>query len=209
MNFRHVRIKGRFLHDQEVFIVDRDKRLGIEEMEYKWYHGLESLLEQPGSDSILFRREHGCWVVTPFLLSDGKTKILVNRGWVPNERKQPSTRPAGQVEGEIELTGYVRTLNEKHSILRRLRNDWRSVASDYLYRDILNMAKDLKTSPIWLDLDRPSSLRCGEHAPLGGQTSLEYFNDTELRFLIYITLSMLTYGLWYAQFIGPIRHRAY
>jgi hypothetical protein len=40
--------------------------------------------------------------------------ILVNRGWVPGNRKNPNTRRAGQVEGEVELVGIVR-LTEKRA----------------------------------------------------------------------------------------------
>lgn len=39
--------------------------------------------------------------------------ILVNRGWVPIEKMDPSTRPESQIEGEIELEGIVRTHEDK------------------------------------------------------------------------------------------------
>jgi surfeit locus 1 family protein len=40
--------------------------------------------------------------------------ILVNRGWVPANHKNPNTRKAGQVEGEVEIIGIVR-LSEKRA----------------------------------------------------------------------------------------------
>jgi hypothetical protein len=42
------------------------------------------------------------------------TTILVNRGWVPASHKNPNTRKAGQVEGEVEIIGAVR-LDEKRA----------------------------------------------------------------------------------------------
>lgn len=39
--------------------------------------------------------------------------ILVNRGWVPPELKDPRTRPEGQIEDEIELEGILRLKEDK------------------------------------------------------------------------------------------------
>ncbi|MCK0196438.1 SURF1 family protein [Ancylobacter sp. 6x-1] len=49
----------------------------------------------------------GYWVVTPLVMSDG-TAILVNRGFVPLERKAASSRPQGDVEGPVAVTGLLR-----------------------------------------------------------------------------------------------------
>lgn len=35
--------------------------------------------------------------------------ILVDRGWVPSDLKNPATRLSGQIEGEVTITGYIRT----------------------------------------------------------------------------------------------------
>jgi surfeit locus 1 family protein len=48
----------------------------------------------------------GFHVLTP--LAVGDAHVLVNRGWVPPERKAPQTREAGQSEGLVEVTGYLR-----------------------------------------------------------------------------------------------------
>jgi len=40
--------------------------------------------------------------------------ILVQRGWVPSDKKTPDRRPTGQIEGEVTLTGIVR-LNEQRA----------------------------------------------------------------------------------------------
>lgn len=46
-------------------------------------------------------------VYTPLELSPQRI-VWVNRGWVPDARKAPETRPEGQVPGEVEVRGLVR-----------------------------------------------------------------------------------------------------
>ena len=62
--FRRVQLHGRFDHDREFYLAARSQNGNV-----------------------------GYWVVTPFLLADGGGAVLVNRGWVPNEKKLPETRP--------------------------------------------------------------------------------------------------------------------
>ena len=78
MEYRRVRLRGRFLHDREIYLSGRSPkgRLG--------YH-----------------------VITPLMLTGGGA-VLVNRGWVPIKRRDPASRSAGQVAGEVSLTGHLR-----------------------------------------------------------------------------------------------------
>lgn len=46
-------------------------------------------------------------VYTPLMLEDGRF-ILVNRGFVPYEKKDPATRMEGQVDGPVSVTGLAR-----------------------------------------------------------------------------------------------------
>lgn len=39
--------------------------------------------------------------------------ILVNRGWVPLDMKDPRARSEGQIEGEVELEGILRLKEDK------------------------------------------------------------------------------------------------
>ncbi len=54
-----------------------------------------------------FKGASGYAVYTPLLLNDGRA-ILVNRGFVPYEKQNPSTRAEGQVTGEVTITGLAR-----------------------------------------------------------------------------------------------------
>ena len=49
----------------------------------------------------------GYFVFTPLELDDGRF-VLVNRGFVPFDRKDPATRAEGQVEGVRDVTGLAR-----------------------------------------------------------------------------------------------------
>mgnify|MGYP001296004918 CR=1 FL=1 len=51
--------------------------------------------------------QSGYYVYTPLELDPGRY-VLVNRGFVPFERKDPATRPEGQVEGQVTVTGLAR-----------------------------------------------------------------------------------------------------
>lgn len=77
-DYRHVRAAGHFLNDREIHLASRVR------------------------DGIV-----GVDVVTPLKRTDGAT-VLVNRGWVPQERADPATRAAGQLTGTVTVTGVAR-----------------------------------------------------------------------------------------------------
>ncbi|ESQ78975.1 SURF1 family protein [Asticcacaulis sp. YBE204] len=54
----------------------------------------------------------GYWVMTPFATDSGAT-IIVNRGYVPTDKKAAASRPEGQVTGPVEITGLVRMSETK------------------------------------------------------------------------------------------------
>lgn len=87
--YRNVTVKGVFEHDREVHLLNR------------------SLNGNPGLH-----------VVTPLRRTDisPRETILIDRGWVPFDRKDPATRPQGQLQGEVEITGLVRFAKEPGSI---------------------------------------------------------------------------------------------
>jgi surfeit locus 1 family protein len=78
LEFQAVRVRGRLLHDSEFYLAAR-----------------------------AFNGQVGLHVVTPLVLEDGRI-LLVDRGWIPESRRDPATRPEGQVPGDLELTGLVR-----------------------------------------------------------------------------------------------------
>src|SRR3546814_3771725 len=55
----------------------------------------------------------GLHVVTPLVRADGAGAVLVDRGWVPFERRDPATRAEGQIAGEVTVEGIVRLAKEQ------------------------------------------------------------------------------------------------
>lgn len=82
--YRRVRVQGEFLHDKEMFLAARSLRNNV------GYH-----------------------VVTPFQV-DGGEGVLVNRGWIPDRWRNPEpNRAKGQIAGRTEVTGLLRTQQER------------------------------------------------------------------------------------------------
>ncbi|MBY5458599.1 SURF1 family protein [Rhizobium leguminosarum] len=114
----------------------------------------------------------GYWVMTPLTLADG-TSILVNRGFVPTERRDPALRREGQLSGLVEITGLMRMTEPKGSLLQS--ND---VAADRWYsRDVAAIAEKRGVSavaPYFIDADaaaNPGGL------PVGGLTIIDFPNN--------------------------------
>jgi surfeit locus 1 family protein len=81
---------------------------GKEDLEYlhvsvrgRFHHDKERYLYAPTQAGL------GWYVYTPIELEPQRI-VWVNRGWVPDVRKAPETRPRGQLPGEVEVRGLVR-----------------------------------------------------------------------------------------------------
>lgn len=97
LEYRHLRLTGAFRHDKELHYFAQD--------------------EQGGA---------GYDIVTPLVLADGGV-VLVDRGFVPEELKDPARRKAGNVEGEVTLTGVARAPQGRSSFTApddQARNIW-------------------------------------------------------------------------------------
>lgn len=81
-DYRHVIMRGVFDHARESFLF-RASATG-------------EAGEGPGYE-----------VLTPLALDDGGT-VIVNRGFAPAELKEPARRAAGQVAGEVTISGLMR-----------------------------------------------------------------------------------------------------
>lgn len=103
----------------------------------------------------------GYWVFTPARLSDGGI-VVVNRGFVPEDRKDPKSRAAGQVSGPVAIIGALRWPDTRH---------WFTPADDaahnlWFSRDpqAIAAAKGLgAVAPLFVEMEAP--------APPGGLPS--------------------------------------
>ncbi|CBY23276.1 unnamed protein product [Oikopleura dioica] len=111
----------------------------------------------------------GAHVILPFVTEDNR-RILVNRGFVSLDRVERSFRMKGQSDEEHEISGIIRLDDDVIKLHGAKPND----DGTYKVRDVTNMAKDLETEEIFIDLDRESTLAGG---PIGGQTKLAFSNN--------------------------------
>jgi surfeit locus 1 family protein len=78
LDYRHVRLAGTYLHDKEMHLIATSR------------HG-----------------NAGYKVITPLLRADGAA-VLVSRGWVPPDRRDPATRPRSLALGPVTVEGVAR-----------------------------------------------------------------------------------------------------
>lgn len=114
--FRRVELTGHFLHEDELHLLNR------------------SLNGNPGLH-----------VLTPFRRTDvpGGPVVLVNRGWVPFDRKEIDVRSEGLLPGEVTVEGLVRFQRPITGLQRVFlpenepdRNIWYSVDTDQMATEI-------------------------------------------------------------------------
>jgi surfeit locus 1 family protein len=146
--YRRVSVAGTFRHDREV-------------------HVYTIASEQKGRAA-----GPGYWVMTPLELPTGAT-VIVNRGFVPLDRRDSATRRPGQIGGAVTVTGLVRMPEQAGWFAPEndpARNMW--------YRrdpaEIARAQKLVRVAPFTIDADaapNPGGL------PEGGRTRLNFPND--------------------------------
>jgi surfeit locus 1 family protein len=126
--FRRVALTAEFLNDREALV----------------YTSGSSLRE--GSSG------PGYWVFTPARLPEGAL-VMVNRGFVPNGRQDPETRPDGEVAGPIDIVGVLRWPEPPGLFTPAgdpTRNIWFSRDSN-----AIAAAKGVSVAPFYLEMERP------------------------------------------------------
>ena len=83
--------------------------------------------------------------MTPFLLDDGRT-LLVNRGFVPEKRRDPASRAEGQVAGPQEIEALLRTDGWKGVDFAKPPN--KPEERFYFWLDLPVMAADLEAAGV-------------------------------------------------------------
>ena len=114
----------------------------------------------------------GFWVVTP-LQTDSGDIVLINRGFVPPDHREPGTRVTGQITGPAKVTGLLRLSEPKGGFLRR--NE--PAAGRWHSRDIsaIAAARGLTdVAPYFVDADDTPN-RGGY--PIGGLTVVAFPNN--------------------------------
>lgn len=81
----------------------------------------------------------GWHVYTPFRPDDGAPLVFVNRGWSPEDLKDPAKRPDGLVAGSLTVTGLARNAEQKGAFTPD--ND--AAGNRYYSRDLEAMRQNL------------------------------------------------------------------
>ncbi|MFE0755376.1 SURF1 family protein [Inquilinus sp. NPDC058860] len=136
----------------------------------------------------------GYWVLTPLQAADGSV-VLVNRGFVPAENRDPATRAAGQVEGPVTVTGLLRITEPKGGFLRS-----NAPAEERWYsRDVAAIAEArglTDVAPYFIDADAAPN-RGG--LPVGGLTVISFPNSHLVYAVTWFGLAaLLAFGVGYA-----------
>lgn len=144
----------------------------------------------------------GYWVLTPLKRSDG-TLVLINRGFVPSERRDASTRRGGNPDGEVEITGLLRMTEPKGGFLRDnapQHNRWysRDVTAIAAARGLHDVA------PFFIDADAGSQITGG---PIGGLTVIRFPNNHLIYALTWFALAFMLAGKLFVTFGGGLFRR--
>jgi surfeit locus 1 family protein len=159
LDYRRATAIGQFLHDREMYLAARTMQGAV-----------------------------GYQVITPLQRTDGSI-VLVNRGWVPDDRKDPAKRPEGQVATEVTIEGAIRAPGRQHW----LQPDNEPEKNLWFWTDLDAMARHAGAAPerlVPVFLEAVAAPNPGG-LPVGGQTRVNLPND-HLQYAI----------TWYALAVG-------
>jgi len=139
----------------------------------------------------------GWHVITPLETEDGDI-VLVDRGFVPDELKDPSARALGQVENVVTVTGIARS-PETQTLFTP---DNEPKVNRWFWRDLAGMARSMfpagtiDVAPFFLEADKS---KVPGFWPEGGQTRLEIPNNHLQYAITWFLLGaclLIVYGLY-------------
>ncbi len=135
----------------------------------------------------------GFWVLTPLQAADGTT-VLVNRGFVPPEARERSSRAATEPKGETAVTGLLRITEPKGGFLRK--ND--PAADRWFSRDVqaIAAARGLgNAAPYFIDAEAmPSAPGAAPAWPAGGLTVIAFPNSHLVYAITWYGLALMVAG---------------
>jgi surfeit locus 1 family protein len=154
-------VTGRFLHDKELYLFAQGPRGAF-----------------------------GVHVVTPLVQDNGEA-VLVDRGFVPDALRDPRTRPAGQVAGEVSVTGVLR-VSQQPGLFTPAPN---TTTRLWFVKDVPTMAKaaGLALPPIVIEADATPN---PGGWPLGGQTRVDFPNDHLQYAMTWFGLALALVGVY-------------
>ncbi|WP_275787098.1 SURF1 family protein [Pararhizobium gei] len=131
----------------------------------------------------------GFWVITPLVRKDG-TSVLVNRGFVPTDRRDPSSRVIGATGAPVRVTGLIRMPEPGGAFLRR--ND--PANGRWYSRDVAAIAA-VNDMPLATDyfIDADATPNPGGW-PVGGLTVTRFRNNHLVYALTWYALAIMSFA---------------
>jgi len=162
VEWHHVSVTGLFLHDKEAYLFAQGPRGAV-----------------------------GVQIITPLVQSDGTT-VLVNRGFVPQALKDPNTRIAGQVTGEVAVNGVLR-LSQQPGMFTPAPD---AEARLWFVKNVPEISAALGVvvqDPIIIEADATPN---PGGWPLGGQTVVDFPNNHLQYALTWFGLALALIGVY-------------
>ena len=131
----------------------------------------------------------GYWVMTPLRTTSGAT-ILINRGYVPAERRQLSSRAQALSQGLVHIVGLLRSSEPGGRFLRPNRPQ----GERWYSRDVAAIARKRAigaVAPYFVDAD---ATRNPGGWPLGGLTVVAFPNNHLVYAITWFLLALLSAG---------------
>lgn len=128
----------------------------------------------------------GYWVLTPLETAQGFT-VLVNRGFVTAERRDPATRAGAALSGEATVTGLLRLTEPGGAFLRA--ND--PAGGRWYSRDVAAIAATRRlgeTAPYFIDADATPN---PGGWPVGGLTRISFSNNHLVYAVTWFSLALM------------------
>lgn len=169
----------------------------------RFHHDKERYLYAPTAGN------PGWHVYTPLELPWQRV-VWVNRGWVPDARKAPETRPQGQIQGEVEVRGLVR--GEARPDLFTAHND--RVHNVWYWPDVPAMTASafaggrLAADPLPIVIEADAQPEPPGGLPRGGVTRLELPNRHLEYALTWYGLALALGGVYLALAVSRLRAAA-
>ncbi len=174
-DYRRVRARGRWRHDQEMLIGPR-----------------------------LHDGKDGYLVITPLDRSDEfpdskrNTTILVNRGWISKEKASKADRRAGLPRGDVTVQGLLRE-PWKRNMFTPSNNP---AEEKWYFPDVYEMAEHVGSQPIWIEATMQPDLlvsynREDKGIPIGRPAEVNLRNNHTQYIFTWFSLSLATSVMLY------------
>jgi len=141
----------------------------------------------------------GFWVLTPLKLEDGSV-VLVNRGFVPADRREHVAHDAADAGGTTTISGLLRITEPNGAFLQH--ND--PTENRWFSRDVraITAARRLDSvAPYFIDADARPVV---PDAPVGGLTVIAFHNNHLVYAITWYTLAlMIPAAVWIAVRAEP------